>query len=182
MIDVRWYGRGGQGAFTAARLLGRMTTVYGDSYALAYPSFGPERRGAPVWSFTRIDNKKIIDRSQPNVCDYLIILDETLVNENICNVLKDDGIVIMNTASSEKYNFIKQKLVTLDATKMALETLGRAITNVALLGAFVSVSGIVDMETADKVIKEHFSLTVYEKNRELMEAAYAAVKGENFNG
>lgn len=179
MIDIRWYGRGGQGAFTAARLLGRIMSVYGDSYALAYPSFGPERRGAPVWSFNRIDNEKIIDRGQPKECDYLIILDETLVTEDTCSVLRQDGVVIMNTVKPEKYHFIKQKLVTFDATKMALEVLGRPITNVAMLGAFASVSGAVDLTTADKAIKDHFSPKIYEKNKRLLEEAYEAVKGED---
>lgn len=178
MIDVRWYGRGGQGAFTAAQLLGRIISVYKDGHALAYPSFGPERRGAPVWSFTRIDNEKIIDRGQPKTCDYLVVLDETLVDRQICNVLRDDGIVIMNTANPEKYSFIQQKMVTLDATKMALQVLGRPITNMAMLGAFASVSGTVDLSTADKAIRAHFSPQVYEKNKQLLKEAYDAVKGE----
>lgn len=182
MIDIRWYGRGGQGSFTAARLLGRIMSVYGDHYALAYPSFGPERRGAPVWSFTRIDNKKIVDRSQPDKCNYLIILDETLVNNETCNVLNEDGIVIMNTAKPEKYNFIKHRMVTLDATKMALDVLGRPITNVAMLGAFASVSGFVDLEAAEKALKEHFAPPVYEKNKLLLLEAYKAVKGEESIG
>lgn len=179
MIDIRWYGRGGQGAFTAARLLGRIMSVYGEGHALAYPSFGPERRGAPVWSFTRIDNEKIIDRGQPKKCDYLIILDETLVNEDTCNVLREDGVVIMNTAKPENYRFIKQRMVALDATRMALNVLGRPITNVAMLGAFASVSGAVDLASADKAIKEHFSPKIYEQNKRLLAEAYEAVKGED---
>ncbi len=178
MIDIRWYGRGGQGSFTAARLLGRIVSVYGEHYALAYPSFGPERRGAPVWSFTRIDNKKIEDRSQPSKCNYLVILDETLITDETCNVLRNDGVVILNTSKPERYEFIKQKLFTLDATKMALETLGRPITNIAMLGAFASASGLFDLKVAEKAVKEHFAPSLYEKNQFLLWEAYKAVKGE----
>lgn len=182
MIDIRWYGRGGQGAFTAARLLGRIISVYGDGYALAYPSFGPERRGAPVWSFTRIDNEKILDRGQPKECNYLIVLDETLVTEDICSVLAEDGIMIMNTAKPENYKFIKQKLVGLDASKMAMNVLGRPITNIAMLGAFAGVSGYVDLTAANRAIQEHFSPMIYEKNKRLLEIAYEAMKGEAIIG
>jgi len=73
MIDIRWHGRGGQGSFTASKLLGVAVTIYGDKHALAFPSFGPERRGAPVLAFTKIDNKKIHDRSEVKLCDYIVI-------------------------------------------------------------------------------------------------------------
>ncbi len=177
MLDIRWYGRGGQGAFTAARLLGRAASVYDEKYALAYPSFGPERRGAPVWSFTRIDEKKVIDRAQPKKCDCLIVLDETLVTEAINDVLKEDSIVIMNTVKPEEYGFIHNRLITLDATGMALKILGRPITNVAMLGALVGVTNIVTLENADRVVKDNFSAKLYEKNSLLLKEAYEAVKG-----
>lgn len=70
MIEIRWHGRGGQGAFTAARLLGLAAAVEGGKYALAFPSFGPERRGAPVLGFTKIDDKPIRNRSQIKHCDW----------------------------------------------------------------------------------------------------------------
>ena len=177
MLDIRWYGRGGQGAFTAARLLGRAASVYEGKYALAYPSFGPERRGAPVWSFTRIDEKKVIDRAQPAKCDCLIVLDETLVTPAINDVLKEDSIVIMNTLKPEEYSYIHQKMVTLDATGMALKLLGRPITNVAMLGALVGVTGTVTLENADRVVKDNFNAKLYEKNSALLKAAYETVKG-----
>ena len=75
MIEVRWHGRGGQGSFTAARLLGLAASVYDERFAQAFPSFGPERRGAPVLGFTRIDDFKITDRSELDVCDYVIVLE-----------------------------------------------------------------------------------------------------------
>ena len=177
MLDVRWYGRGGQGAFTAARLLGQTVSVYGNSYALASPSFGPERRGAPVWSFTKIDDKKIVDRSQPVTCSYLVVLDETLINPAVENYLNAEGVIILNTASPEKYAFLKHRCITLDATKMALEILGRPITNVAMLGALLGVSAITTTESAGKTLDRTFSKSVAEKNKALLEQAFQAVKG-----
>lgn len=178
MIDVRWYGRGGQGAFTAARLLGRIVSVYDEGYALAYPSFGPERRGAPVWSFTRISKDKILDRSQPPVCDYLIILDETLIDSNVFCTLKETGIVIINTSDPSKYQDTGYNTVCLNATELALEILGRPITNVAMVGAFAAISSIFNISQAEKVLKDTFSPKLYEKNRALLNAAYKIVKGE----
>jgi len=179
MLEIRWYGRGGQGAFTVARLLGLTVTVYGKSYALAFPSLGPERRGAPVWSFTRIDTAKIIDRSQPTECNYLIVLDETLVKKNTCDILRQDGILILNTARPEKYQFIKQKMVTLDATKLAMDVLGKPIANVAMFGALAGASGIVDLDAAEKALQQMFPPALWEKNKQIMLKAYAIVKGDD---
>ncbi|MDR1043313.1 MAG: 2-oxoacid:acceptor oxidoreductase family protein [Clostridiales Family XIII bacterium] len=182
MIDVRWYGRGGQGVFTAARLLGRIISVYQGGYALSYPSFGPERRGAPVWGFTRIDDEKIIDRGQPESCDYLIIFDETLVDEGIFDVLKEDGVAIMNTSGQGEYGFVRQKLVCMDAGSMAMDILGRPITNVAMIGALSAVSGIFGPDVVDKAIKEQFPFEIYEKNKRLLDRSYECAKGGNHLG
>lgn len=177
MTNVRWYGRGGQGAFTAARLLGEIVSVYGDKYALAYPSFGPERRGAPVWSFTKMDDKKIVDRSQPAKSGYLVVLDETLMKERIDDYLTDDGVLIINTVKPQNYSFVKRRMVNLDATQMALDILGRPITNVAMLGAFAGVSGMFALEKAETVLKHNFEGALFEKNRKLLYEAYNTVKG-----
>jgi len=177
MLDIRWYGRGGQGAFTVARMLGLIVTVYGKSHALAYPSFGPERRGAPVWSFTRIDKEKIIDRSEPTHSDYLIILDETLVTEAVFRTLRPEGVVILNTARPEKYRFIKHQLITLDATKMAMEIIGKPIANIAMLGAFAGATGLVDLAAAEKALERTFSPALFAKNKNVLLHAYREVKG-----
>lgn len=177
MLNVRWFGRGGQGAFTAARLLGQIVSAGGKNYALASPSFGPERRGAPVWSFTRIDDKKILDRSQPQTCDYLVVLDETLTGKNIERFLSETGVLILNSAHPEKYGFVGRRLVCLDATRMALEIMGRAITNVPMLGAFARVSGIVDLDEADKALEKSFSPALYEQNRQLLHRAFNETAG-----
>ena len=79
MIEIKWYARGGQGGFTASRLLGLASVRFAGGYAQAFPSFGPERRGAPVYGFTRLDEKPIGDHSQLYRCDYAIVLDPTLM-------------------------------------------------------------------------------------------------------
>ena len=89
MKEILWLGRGGQGAFTAAKLLGAAYAAKGDdAYSLAFPSFGPERRGAPVRAFTKLDSKPILDRSETELADYIVILDETLYSENLKKLLK----------------------------------------------------------------------------------------------
>jgi len=107
----------------------------------------------------------------------LIILDGSLITPDTCNVLRDDGIVILNTARPEKYQFIKQKLVTVDATKIALDILKRPLTNVAMLGAFAGATGSVDLDTIEKTLKESFSPALFEKNKQVLHEAYNQVKG-----
>ena len=96
MKEILWLGRGGQGAFTAAKLLGAaFSSKDENNYALAFPSFGPERRGAPVRAFTKLDSRVVSDRSETEKADYIIILDDTLYNESLKTLLKEDGKVII---------------------------------------------------------------------------------------
>lgn len=93
MKEIRWHGRGGNGGFTAARLLGYAASLHCGKYAQAFPSFGPERRGAPVLGFTRIDDAPITDHSQVYSCDCVIVLDETLLEVvNILEGLKEEWL------------------------------------------------------------------------------------------
>ena len=113
MIEIRWHGRGGQGAFTAAKILGAASLI-DNKFSLAFPSFGPERRGAPIQAFNKIDGKAIIDRSEIKSCDYLIFLDDTLFSDDYLKDLKDDGIALINTATPEKFSNFSQ-IQTIDA-------------------------------------------------------------------
>ena len=98
MKEIIWLGRGGQGAFTAAKLLGAAYTIGDDDkYALAFPSFGPERRGAPVRAFTKLDARPVVDRSQTEKADYIVILDDTLYAPQLKELLKESGQVIVNS-------------------------------------------------------------------------------------
>jgi len=176
MIEIRWLGRGGQGSFTAAKLLGMAASIYEDKYVLAFPSFGPERRGAPVSGFTRISSSKITDRSEPDSCDYLVILDETLWNDELRNFVKTDSTIIINSSESDKYITSDcGKTVTIDATKLALEYLGIPITNTALLGALIAISQVVKTESCIKSIENSMSGKIAEKNINLFTAAFEFV-------
>ncbi|MFO7940807.1 MAG: 2-oxoacid:acceptor oxidoreductase family protein [Bacteroidales bacterium] len=179
MIEVRWHGRGGQGSFTVARLLGKAASIYEGKSALAFPSFGPERRGAPVLGFTKIDDKKITDRSEVEVCSYVVVLDETLIDESTTKGLAEKGSIIINTAHPERYGHLKAAhIVTLDATSLALEILGRPITNTAMLGALIAASPVVSIEAAEQAIQNELKPAIAEKNVKLIRAAYKTVKEE----
>ena len=180
MIEIRWHGRGGQGSFTIAKLLGMAASVYGGKYAQAFPSFGPERRGAPVLGFTRIDDQKITDRSEVDACDYVVVLDETLWGPAVLNGLKDSTVVLVNTAHPERYvDIIPQHLVCLDATKLALEYLGIPITNTAMMGALVAIGGFTSLEDCVSAIQNGMSAKIAGKNIALIERAYQMVKERN---
>lgn len=177
MKEVRWHGRGGQGSFTVARLLGKAAALFENKSALAFPSFGPERRGAPVTGFTKISDTKITDRSEVQECDYVVVLDETLINENVKKGLKKDGVVIINSAHPEKYEVLKDvRTVALDATSLALEVIGKPITNTAMLGALIAVSDIVSLEAAEKSIQNEMKKAIIQKNIEVVKQAHGLVK------
>lgn len=177
MIEVRWHGRGGQGSFTIARLLGLAASVYGGKYSQAFPSFGPERRGAPVLGFTRISDTKITDRSELDVCDYVVILDETLWGEDVKQGLKDNSVIIVNTKTPEKYQADSTyRIVGLDATQMALEHLNLPITNTAMMGALVAVSEMMERDHCKDAIRASMNPKIAAKNENLFDCAYHAVK------
>ncbi len=177
MKEVRWHGRGGQGSFTVARLLGAAAVLVEDKHALAFPSFGPERRGAPVTGFTRIDDEKIRDRSEVTSCDYVVVLDETLIDANTSKGLRDGGKIIVNTMDTAQYaDILGQEPIGLDATTLALEHLGRPITNTAMLGALVAVSGVVSLDAAIGAVESEMKASIAKKNVGLVQAAHDMVK------
>ena len=179
MVKVRWLGRGGQGGFTASRLLGKAAAIYEGKYAMAFPSFGPERRGAPVLAFTRIDDKKITDRSEFSEYDFLVVMDETLLDDSSMKGLSADGTIILNSSSVRDGSSLMkgQKLVCLDATSLALEILGLPITNTAMLGALIGVSGVVSLDSALNSIDDEMKPLVADKNKEIVKMAYDMVRG-----
>lgn len=182
MIEIRWHGRGGQGSFTVAKLFGIAAAEFGGKFSTAFPSFGPERRGAPVLGFNRISDEKITDRSEVEVCDYVVVLDETLWGPAVIKGLKPEGKIIINTDKPEVYqNQVKQKIVGLDGTKMALETLGLPITNTALMGALIAVSGVLEVDACEQAILNNMKPKIAAKNIELFRRAYEKAKGAAAN-
>lgn len=177
MVEIRWHGRGGQGSFTVARLLGMAASVYGGKYAQAFPSFGPERRGAPVLGFTRIDENKITDRSEVDSCDYVVVLDESLWGSAVLSGLKPNTVIVINTNKPEKYkNIVYNKVICIDATKLSLEVLGIPMTNTAMLGALAAVGGFIPLEHCEKAVRDSMKPKIAEKNVAVMDRAYHIVK------
>ena len=175
MIEVRFHGRGGQGAVTAAEILAKAAFEDG-KYCQAFPFFGVERRGAPVMAFTRIDNKPIRRRYQVYNPDYVVVLDDGLLEVvDVFSGLKEGGKVIINTNNGvETTKGVEINKV--DATGIALDILGVPIVNTILLGAFAGVTGEVSIESIIKIINETFSGSVAEKNEKAAKVAYDAAK------
>lgn len=176
MIEIRWHGRGGQGAFTAARLLGAAAVLDGQ-FALAFPSFGPERRGAPVLAFTRIDGRRIGDRSALKSCDHAIVLDETLVGADGVGGIREGGALLVNSADSGGgLAGGGARVIAVDATALAKEVLGRPIVNVAMLGALVAVQAPVSLDAVEKAVRVELRGQVGEKNALLLRRCHDLVK------
>ncbi|MFA8436761.1 MAG: 2-oxoacid:acceptor oxidoreductase family protein [Marinifilaceae bacterium] len=177
MKEIRWHGRGGQGGFTASRLLGIAASVHGGKHALAFPSFGPERRGAPVLAFTKIDDTKIHDRSEVQESDFVVVMDETLVTPGFEKGIKPGACILINTQNVEQYcEALKDfQVLALDATSLAIEILGRPITNTAMYGALAAASGLVSLDAAIASIKTEMKPALAEKNIKIVERAYEAI-------
>jgi pyruvate ferredoxin oxidoreductase gamma subunit len=141
MIEIRIHGRGGQGAVTSAELAA-LAAIEEGKYAQAFPSFGPERRGAPVMAFVRVSDKPIVTREKVYEPNYVVVLDPTLLKlVNVEAGLKKGGIVVVNSTKSaaqiRKETGIKAKLAIVDASKIAMDTMRVTITNTTMLGALL---------------------------------------------
>jgi 2-oxoisovalerate ferredoxin oxidoreductase gamma subunit len=170
MIEIRFHGRGGQGAVTAARLLAEAAFLEG-KYAQAFPFFGAERRGAPVLAFARIGDKPIRVRTQIYEPDYVVVLDPSLPEVlDVASGIKQGGMVVLNSKKAAQFPHAKTAFV--DATSVAIETLGSPITNTAMLGAFAKATGSVKLESIIEVIEGYFSSKLAEKNVVAIKAAY----------
>jgi len=172
MVEIRFHGRGGQGAVTAASVLAR-AAGFDDKYAQGFPAFGVERRGAPVKAFCRISEKPITTRSQIYNPDIVIVLDQSLMHlPDIADGIKPDTVIFVN-GSQAKSEF-KQKTHYYDATSLALKILGKDIVNTAMLGVLSKKTEIVSLESILKAVGENFSGKVLELNTQLVKEAYNA--------
>jgi pyruvate ferredoxin oxidoreductase gamma subunit len=178
MTEFVWHGRGGQGAFTAARILGVAAALFVDKFALSFPTFGPERRGAPVLGFTKIDDQRIADRSEIEIADFRVYLDETLLNANNQDDMKEDGILLVNTASRIDVTRFGVQAIGIDATRLALEILGKPIANTALLGALTAVWGGIKIEALQEAITLEMKPSLVDKNVALLYEAYTSIRAE----
>ena len=165
MIEILWLGRGGQGAFTAAKILGAAYASRPECHALAFPSFGPERRGAPVRAFTKLDSKPILDRSETEHADYIIILDETLYSDNLQNLLKSGGKILVNTRNAES-----GQIIPFDGDSLAKE-LKLPVVNTVMMGALAGISGVVSVENLHDAIAHYMPEKIREKNKSAVQKA-----------
>jgi 2-oxoacid:acceptor oxidoreductase gamma subunit (pyruvate/2-ketoisovalerate family) len=176
LIEIRWHGRGGQGGVTTAEILAQAAISEG-KFAQAFPSFGPERRGAPVLAFVRIDSQKPIRiRAEINEPDVVVVLDPGLLTiVDVTMGLKKNGMVIINTKKSfaeiEKSLKTKGKLAKVDAIGIARETLGVPITNTTMVGALLKATDVVKLESLVEPLNKRFG-RLAERNINAMKRAY----------
>lgn len=175
MIQIRIHGRGGQGVVTAAELIA-IAAFNDNKLAQAFPSFGVERTGAPIEAFARIDSKPIRTREHVYEPDILIIQDPTLIGTvDVTKGCDDETIVIINTSKPKneiKIDLPKDNIFNIDATKIALDTIGRNIVNTVILGAFAKATDIFSIESLEKAIKQKFA----SKGQEITNKNIKAVK------
>jgi 2-oxoacid:acceptor oxidoreductase gamma subunit (pyruvate/2-ketoisovalerate family) len=183
LLEFRWHGRGGQGAWTASELLAR-TALYEGKYIQSFPEFGPERMGAPVAAFTRISTEPIRIHCAVYEPDVVVVLDPTLLKTvPVASGIGDDGLFIVNSTDEpakirESLKTEKGKLWSIPATQIALKILGMPITNTAMLGTVARATNIVNLESIDKTVKERFRLDLAEKNLAVIKEAYQEAKQE----
>ncbi|WP_319244651.1 2-oxoacid:acceptor oxidoreductase family protein [uncultured Propionivibrio sp.] len=156
MHETVWLGRGGQGAFTAARLLGIAAMIDG-KHAQAMPAFGPERRGAPVFAYTRIDAARVRERSAIRRADAAVILDASLLTQVPTGFLTPDTLLLIDAESApEKALGASGRTVPFPARRIAREVLGSDHTNAILFGALAALTGIVSPASAEAAILGEF--------------------------
>ena len=179
---MRWHGRGGQGAVLGASMLGSAVALYEGKYAVSFPSFGAERRGAPVQAFTRISDRAIRTRSQIYNPTTIIVLDDTLLDVvDITSGARDGASILINTRKpAGRLSKIPDSLnvTTVDATEIARENIGVAIVNTAMLGALAGAIGLVSLDSIKKAIASTLPEKVVDRNIAAAEAAYKKVGGK----
>ncbi len=162
MVEIRFHGRGGQGAVTSAELTA-LAAIQEGKYAQAFPSFGPERRGAPVLAFVRVSDSPILTREKIYTPDIVVVLDPSLLKiVNVGAGLKSGGIAIIN--SKKEPDEIRAeaglgdnvRIALVDASTIAMETMKLPITNTTMLGALVKATGVVSLESLKTPLENRF--------------------------
>lgn len=184
LIEVRWHGRGGQGAKTASQLLAEAAILDG-KHIQAFPEYGPEREGAPIRAYTRISKDKITLHTGVTDPEIVVVIDPTLLKTaNVTSGLPKDGLLLVNSEESpeqirKKVNWNDGKVYTVNATKISLEALGRNLPNTPMIGALIKAIEMVSMENMKQIIKEKFEKKLGKKgvdgNVEALERAYKEV-------
>lgn len=185
-IEIRWHGRGGQGAKTAALLLADVAFKTGKNVQ-GFPEYGPERMGAPITAYNRISSDEIRVHSNIYHPDYVVVVDETLLHTvDVTAGLKEQGAIVVNTPKSPQeiapqLNGYKGKVYTVDARKISVETLGKNFPNSPMLAAIVAVSKVMDKDTFIREMKNSYQHKFAKKpevidgNMRALEVAYDTV-------
>lgn len=188
MIEIRWHGRGGQGAKTASLLLADAAFNTG-KYIQGFPEYGPERMGAPITAYNRISNTPIRIHSNIYEPDYVVVVDDSLIGAvDVTSGLKDNGAIVINTNEDidslrKKLNEFSGKIYTIDASKISLECLKANFPNTAMLAAVVNITKIMSKEELVDNMKDAFSHKfakkpeVIEPNMEALLRGYDEIKG-----
>jgi len=174
IFEIRIHGRGGQGAKTAAQFIAEAALDKGKNIQ-AFPEYGPERAGAPVKSYVRISDKQLKTHAPVVSPDVVIVIDPTLLNQEVKNGLEKEGILIVNTPKGKEY--VKQKtgfnnkIYTVDATRLSIEAVGKNLPNTPMIGALIKVTNIISLESINKKVQEKFSNKIgEEKTKSTIEA------------
>ena len=179
-IEIRWHGRGGQGAKTAALLLADVAFKTGQ-YVQGFPEYGPERMGAPITAYNRISKNVIRVHSNIYTPDLVVVVDETLLHSvDVTAGLKEDGAIIINTSMSKEevlpfLNGYQGNVYTVDARTISMETLGKNFPNSPMLAAAVAVSGVMPREAFFKEMQESYHHK-FAKKPEVIEGNMKALK------
>ena len=180
MIEIRWHGRGGQGAKTASLLLADAAFNTG-KYIQGFPEYGPERMGAPITAYNRISDTPIRIHSNIYEPDYVVVVDDTLLESvDVTAGLKETGAIVINTTKDGEYlakalKGYKGKVYTIDARKVSMETLGKYFPNTPMLAAIVKVSGIMDEKDFIEDMKGSFKHK-FAKKPEVIEGNMKAIE------
>lgn len=180
LVEIRWHGRGGQGAKTASLLLADAAFNTG-KYIQGFPEYGPERMGAPITAYNRISNKPITIHSNIYYPDFVVVVDDTLLESvDVTSGLKEDGGIIINTTKSseeikELLKNYKGNIYTLDAKRISIEALGKYFPNIPMLAGIVKISNIMTDEQLIKDMEGSFKHK-FAKKPEVIEGNMNALK------
>lgn len=166
-IEIRWHGRGGQGAITAAKIVASAAFVRGYAGVVMAPTFGTERRGAPVMTSLKISKEKIYDLTPIENPDIVVVLDHLLLTEaDVTHGLKSGGIIVLNTPlAHDAYHFENYRLATADVTAISVEAgLPHGMINTGIIGTLEKATHLLGMDTLIKGIEEEFRTRKPEKN------------------
>lgn len=181
MIKLKFYGLGGQGVVTAAKMLSEAVSLHEGKYAITVPAYGHERRGAPVNTSIIIDNETVLLNSFVYDPDIVLVMDPSIIEKNVdvAEGIKENSVLVLNTDDEtvlSKYKEYKFKnIYYVDATAVAVEAIGRGIPNASMLGALAG-TGLVKIESIEKAIKVSFGEKAGEKNAKAARIAYERIQ------